>query len=133
MKLSRAGDYVLHALAYLAAQKQDSVVPSHVIAKDEGIPEKFLLKMLNLLVSTQILRSLKGPNGGFRLTQPARAITVLEVVEAIDGPIRGEAPFESTSKEGGVLDAKLAEVCQQVADLVRERLGKVPLSELVKK
>jgi DNA-binding IscR family transcriptional regulator len=38
MKLSRASDYALHALAYLAAQKQDSVVPSHVIAKDGGYP-----------------------------------------------------------------------------------------------
>src|SRR5437763_15913514 len=92
MKLTRASSYALHAVAYMANQKKSEPVASHIIAQDRGIPERFLLKVLKPLVSAQILLSIKGPNGGYRLAKPANEITMLDVVEAVDGPIRGAAP-----------------------------------------
>src|SRR5581483_8942418 len=97
MKLTRASSYALHAVAHMAATGEDRPVASHHIAKARGIPELFLLKILKPLVSARILRSVKGPNGGYRLARPAAKITMLEVVEAVDGPIRGTAPLA----EGG--------------------------------
>jgi Rrf2 family protein len=131
MKLSHAAAYALHALAHIAGEDPDRLVPSYVIAGAEGLPENFLLKVLRPLASAGLLRSVKGPNGGFRLARPAKDITLLEVVEAVDGPIRGEVPLSGT-KGAGRLDARLAEVCDEAARVVRERLGKVRLAELVK-
>jgi Rrf2 family protein len=131
VKLSRASSYALHALEYMAALKQDKPVASHHIAEARHIPERFLLKVLKPLVSAHLLRSLKGPNGGYRLAKPATQISVLEVVEAVEGPIHGLAPL--AREGGGTLDARLGEVCDQAAALLRKQLGKVRVSDLVNK
>jgi Rrf2 family protein len=128
MKLTRASSYALHAVAHMAALGEDKPVASHHIARARGIPELFLLKILKPLVSAHILRSVKGPNGGYRLARPAAKITMLEIVEAVDGPIRGAAPLSDGSKNG--LDAKLEAICTQAAEQVRRQLGKVHLSDL---
>jgi Rrf2 family protein len=132
MKLSRTSIYALHAVEYLAARGQDAKVASHHIAQARGIPERFLLKVLKPLVSARVLQSVKGPNGGYRLAKPPSKITMLEVVEAVDGPIRGEAPvFQKAGRDGGGLDPRLAAVCDQAAATLRGRLGKVRVSDLV--
>ena len=85
MKLTRASEYALHALVYLVQEKPEKPVASHIVAEAQGIPERFLLKVLKPLVSAHVLQSIKGPNGGYRLTKPAKEVTLLEVVEAVDG------------------------------------------------
>src|SRR5438105_14710278 len=93
MKLTRTSTYALQALAYMAAQKKTGPIASYIVARERGIPEKFLLKLLKPLVSTRVLISLKGPNGGYRLGRPADQISMLEVIEAVDGPLRGRVSF----------------------------------------
>src|SRR5581483_10664270 len=92
MKLSRASSYALHALAYMAGQPPDKPVASHHIAEARGIPERFLLKVLRPLVSARVLLSLKGPKCGYRRLKARKLITLLEGVDAVGGPIRGDAP-----------------------------------------
>ena len=130
MKLTRASSYALHAVAFMAAQKShETPVASHTIAKARGIPERFLLKVLKPLVSAQVLLSIKGPNGGYRLARPANDITMLEVLEAVDGPIRGQAPF-SREDPNSPLNRRLDSICNQAASQARKQLGKVRISEL---
>ena len=130
MKLTRASSYALHAVAYMATQKQqDKPVASHHIAQARGIPERFLLKVLKPLVSARVLLSIKGPNGGYRLARPASNITLLEVLEAVDGPIRGQASFDRDDTDGR-LNKKLDQICNQAADQVRRQLQKVCISDL---
>lgn len=130
MKLTRASSYALHAVAFMAQQKQhDRPVASHNIAQARGIPERFLLKVLKPLVSARVLLSIKGPNGGYRLAKKADDITMLEVLEAVDGPIRGQAPFSEESN--GPLNHKLENICKQSAEVVRKQLEKVKMSDLV--
>src|SRR5215467_402387 len=123
MRLSRTATYALHAVAYMAGQKHDRPVASHNIAQARGIPERFLLKVLKPLVSARVLHSIKGPNGGYRLAKPASEITMLEILQAVDGPIRGQAPFSEESN--GPLNKKLEQICAQSADLVCKHLEKV--------
>ena len=130
MKLTRASSYALHAVAYMAAQKRGGPVASHLIAQARGIPERFLLKVLKPLVSARVLQSVKGPNGGYRLARRPADITMLEIVEAVDGPIRGQAPFAEEGNDGK-LNRKLDAICKQVADEVRSRLARVRVSDLV--
>ena len=132
MKMTRASAYALKALVYLARQKSGEPIPSHVMAAAaRGIPKLFLLKCLLRATSAGLLRSVKGPNGGYVLARPAREISVLEVVEAVDGPIRGEAPPVG-SGAAAALDRRLQEECDAAAVLIRERLAKVSLADLAR-
>jgi Rrf2 family protein len=132
MKLTRASSYALHAVAYMAAQKtQDKPVASHNIAQARGIPERFLLKVLKPLVSAspRVLKSIKGPNGGYQLARPAADISVLEIIEAVDGPIRGQAPF--SDENPNPLNKKLDAMCDASADLVKKHLEKIKITDLL--
>jgi Rrf2 family protein len=130
MKLTRASSYALHAVAFMAAQKHNRPVASHHIAHARGIPERFLLKVLKPLVSARVLHSVKGPNGGYRLAKSAGDITMLEVLEAVDGPIRGQAPFNQGEADGP-LNHKLESICKQTAENMRKHLDKVKVSDLL--
>jgi Rrf2 family transcriptional regulator, cysteine metabolism repressor len=132
MKLTRASAYTLKALAHVARQKTTAPIPSHVMADAvRGIPGLFLLKCLLRATSAGLLRSVKGPNGGYVLARPAREISVLEIVEAVDGPIRGSAPPVGRGA-AAALDRRLQEECDAAAVLVRERLAKVSLADLAR-
>jgi len=132
MKLTRASSYALHAVAYMADQDNNDPVASHVIAKARKIPERFLLKVLKPLVSARVLMSIKGPNGGYRLAKSAGDISLLEILEAVDGPIRGLAPL-SGEKKNGHLNSKLDSICKESAEQIRKHLGSVKMSQLVSK
>src|SRR6266481_8965435 len=90
MKLTRASTYATHALVFMAQQKHQNPIPSHLIAQERGIPERFLLKVLKPLVAARVLVSVKGPNGGYRLARPPATVSMLDVVEAVDGPLNGQ-------------------------------------------
>src|SRR5262245_14868070 len=126
MKLTRAASYALHAVAYMAGRKkgkeEQHPIASHNIAAERKIPERFLLKVLKPLVSAQILLSIKGPNGGYRLARAANDINVLEIIEAVDGPIRGNAPMGHDDPES-YLNPRLDQICNQAAEVVRKQLG----------
>ena len=128
MRLTGASTHAVHALTHLAAAGPDRRVASHRIARACGISESFLKKILQALASARLVHSIRGRRGGCRLAKPAASISLLEVVEAVEGSIRGEAPV--VSQTGGGLDARLREVCEEVAGLVRRRLGRVRLSDL---
>jgi Rrf2 family protein len=130
MKLSRASSYALTYLAHLARTKPDAPVASHEVAREEGIPERMLMKVLKPLVGAGVLRSQKGPHGGYRLARTPKQVTLLEVVEAVDGPLRALA--EPVGKEGAALDRRLQAVCDEALALVRERLAKVTLADLAR-
>ncbi len=129
MKLTRASSYALHAVAYMAQQKNDSPVASHNIAAARKIPERFLLKVLKPLVSARVLQSVKGPNGGYKLARPPAGISILEIIEAVDGAIQGQPSW--AERGNAVLNGKIESICQGSADVVRKFLEKQRLSDLV--
>ena len=129
MKLTRASSYALHAVAYMAQQKSDRPVASHKIAQERGIPERFLLKVLKPLVSARVLLSIKGPNGGYRLAKSPGDISLLDVLEAVDGPLRNQSSFAREETDGG-LNRRLDRICDQAADQVRKQFQKIRISEL---
>src|SRR5207245_6012011 len=111
-------------------QKQSRPIASQDIAQACGVPELFLLKVLRPLVSAGFLYSLKGPHGGYRLAHPASTISLLEIVEAVDGTIRGHAPLVQADGSDH-LDRRLETICNQSAEAVRMELRKIYLSDLI--
>ena len=84
--LSNTSNYAIRALVYLELYSSpEKKVGIKQMITDLDIPAQFLSKILQLLVKSKLLGSSKGPNGGFYLTKPAIDITMLDVVEGIDG------------------------------------------------
>jgi Rrf2 family protein len=133
MRLSSASSYALSAMAYMTTDKhKGKIVPSHIVAAARGIPERFLLKVLKPLVSARILSSTKGPNGGYKLARSPKDLTLLEIIEAVDGPIRGQVP-RLEHDANGRLDRQLESICNKAAAVMRGHLGKVKLASLLSK
>jgi Rrf2 family transcriptional regulator, iron-sulfur cluster assembly transcription factor len=82
---SRQCEYALQAVLYLALQPGDKMTSIKELTKRVNIPYHFAGKILQNLTYKGLLRSMKGPTGGFALGMPAKDITLFHIVEAIDG------------------------------------------------
>jgi Rrf2 family protein len=86
------------AVGYIAKNQGDGVVLSQNISKQYDIPLEYLLKILQQLVRANVLRSKRGPRGGFSLAKATNKITMLEIIEAVDGPLTGELSLTSQAR-----------------------------------
>ena len=94
MRLSARADYALRAAIELAASSGGHVTADQ-LAKAQNIPGKFLEAILTQLRRGGLVRSQRGPDGGFWLARPASEISLADIIRAIDGPlvgVRGERP-----------------------------------------
>ena len=87
MRLTRAGEYAVRCLIYLAQQPGGSVVKRRTIAQAMDIPYQFLGKIGQKMAGAGLIHIAQGARGGYRLAREAEAITLLDVVEAVDGEI----------------------------------------------
>ncbi len=87
MKLSRKSDYALRAVRHVSSLPKDKLGSINSIAQAENIPREFLAKILKDLTRAGILVSFQGVKGGYTLAREGKAITFLNVIEAIDGPL----------------------------------------------
>ena len=87
LQISRRIEYGLRAMVCLAAQPEHRVMPFREIARRMNVPQDFLAKILKQLVTRELVLSTRGARGGYRLGRPARNISVLDVIEAVEGPV----------------------------------------------
>lgn len=87
MRLNQATDYAMRAVLYLSGLPYGQVTEAKLIAEEEHIPIRFLLKILRLLTKGGLVVSHRGVNGGYALARQPSEITMLDVVEAIEGPV----------------------------------------------
>lgn len=85
MKLSDGVEWGVHVCTLLAVLPPDSALPAARLAEYHAVPAAYLAKQLQALAGAGVLETVKGPRGGYRLARPPTEITVLDVVEAIDG------------------------------------------------
>ena len=93
--LTAKGKYGLKAMVHLAEAEQAVLVPVGEIAAENDIPRKFLDTILSDLRHAGMVRSRKGPSGGYALARPADSITLGDIVRALDGPL---APIGCASR-----------------------------------
>ncbi|MGO9749996.1 MAG: RrF2 family transcriptional regulator [Solirubrobacteraceae bacterium] len=99
MRISAKADYAVRAVVELASKSDEKPVKAERIATAQEIPLNFLENILGELRHAGIVRSHRGAEGGFRLAKPAAAITIADVIRAVEGPlasVRGGPPEEST-------------------------------------
>ena len=87
MNLNQATDYAFRAILHLANQPKGVMVEAQSIAQTQVIPMRFLLKIMPALIKAGIVGSRRGVGGGYYLTKAPGDITLLSVVEAIEGPV----------------------------------------------
>ena len=87
MRISRSTGYALLAVGYIAKNQGKKTVLSQDISKQYDIPLEYLLKILQQLVRANVLNSKRGPRGGFNLAKPPKKITMLQIIEAVEGPM----------------------------------------------
>jgi Rrf2 family protein len=130
MKISRSTGYALVAVGYVAQYYREGAVLASRISKQYNIPLEYLLKILQQLVRANVLRSKRGPRGGFFLAKPAENISLLEIIEAVDGPIFSNLQLaEQTNNEPFAI--KMEKSCRQASERVREIFAAAKLSEMM--
>ena len=87
LQISAKADYAIRALVALASRPEGESAKSAEIAREQAIPVKFLESILVELRRKRLVTSMRGPTGGFRIGKPAAAITIAEVLEAVEGPL----------------------------------------------
>jgi Rrf2 family transcriptional regulator, iron-sulfur cluster assembly transcription factor len=87
LQISRKGDYAIRGMVYLASQPADKVSLLVDIAVETEVPQTFLAKIFQQLNKSGLVKSYRGAGGGFRLGRPAGNISLLEIVETVEGPI----------------------------------------------
>jgi Rrf2 family protein len=96
VKISAKADYAVRACLELArAQREETWLKGDAISRAQGVPVKFLENIMIELRRAEIVRSQRGADGGYQLALAADAITIADVIRAVDGPlayVRGERP-----------------------------------------
>jgi len=87
LRITRACDYAIRAMLHLASMPDGAVALSDEIARTESIPPSFAAKVLRRLARSGLLVSTRGIHGGYKLARIGSDINLLDVVEAMEGPI----------------------------------------------
>ena len=88
MQITRQADYAVRAVLYLARLGTAERAATSTVAEEQRIPPSFLAKIISQLSIAGLLHTSRGARGGVTLARDAKEISLLEVIEAIDGPIQ---------------------------------------------
>ena len=130
MKISRSTGYALVATGYIAENYQDGAVLAARVSKEYGIPLEYLLKILQQLVRANVLRSKRGPRGGFFLARDKEEITMLQIIEAVDGPMMSHLHLAEQTHSAD-FSLKMEDVCKEATKQVRQIYEKAKLSNML--
>ena len=133
MKLiTRDTDYAVRATCFIAAN-ENKVISAADMVKALGIPRPFLRKILQTLGRKHIIKSYKGPGGGFKMTASPKKVTLVSIIETFQGPISiNECFFKKSlcpNRNSCVLKRKI----DNIERYVMRELGSITIGELIKK
>lgn len=129
MKLSRTVAYAVQATLQLAQAEGNAPVPCSMIARKGRMPERFLLQILRNLVTHGILQSTRGVEGGYALERPPEQISLLEIIEAIDGPLAASVATHEGLSEQTL--SRLQQVLEGITAKTRRDLEAIKLADLL--
>ena len=128
MKLSAKTEYACLAMLHLAECYADGEpVQLRRVAGEHGIPSRFLVQILLQLKGVGLVSSIRGAGGGYRLAKPPQEITLLDVIEIMDGDDWPHTSCTKSSPQGELLLGLRRELCAAQ----RERLEGITLADMV--
>ena len=130
MKLSRTAAYALQAILLLArSDSREAPIPCSRLAAEGKMPERFLLQILRSLVTHGILESARGVDGGYRLGRSPEDVSLLDVIEAVDGPVTPSLPVHEGLPEQA--KTRLRSLLAGITEHARRELMSVKLAHLL--
>jgi Rrf2 family cysteine metabolism transcriptional repressor len=135
MRLSTKGEYASRAMLELSLHYEKKPLHIRDISKAQDIPQRFLEQILLQLKRAGLLRSRKGPEGGYSLAKPPGEINVAEVIRAMDGPL---APIDCVSVTAYEVcpherTCSLKGLWKEVRDAIAEILERTTFADLAEK
>jgi len=132
MIYSRSSEYAIRAFVNLAQIPDGKYAMVKQIAAEEEIPTHFLAKILQQLARKGLLRSSKGPTGGFSLRVPADEIRLLDIVEALDGLMEYEKCAAGLSECSDEMPCPLHDSWKALRSRIMDYLGRNTIADLAK-
>ena len=132
MLRSRALEYAILSAAEVATQsdgKPGPGVQAHKVAQTYELPTAYAGKIMSQLAKAQVLRSVRGPNGGSQLARAANKITLLEIYEAVNGKLGQDTASALPSSVAKPVNAAF----DATYNLTSKRLGATTLADLMKR
>jgi Rrf2 family protein len=128
MKISQAAAYGMHALMYMVRHVTQLPVTSTTIAKAEGIPSGYLSKVLRQLVRAGFIRSVRGQDRGYIFARPPEEISLLQVIEAIEGqPMFDDCPLRYCDCRGTTQNCRVFSQWVSATNRFRELLAEMTI------
>ena len=121
--------HALLAVGYIAQHKGEGLILSQSIAKEYNINLEYLAKIMLQLVRANVLRSKRGPHGGYSLAKPPNKITMLQVIEAVDGPMHGQLGLSEHTK--GKFSVKAEQAHAKAINQTKAVFQKTKMSDLL--
>lgn len=132
MQITRQADYAVRAVLYLSRMGPNQRAATSTVAQEQNIPPSFLAKIISQLSIAGLLHTSRGARGGVTLAREPKDITLLEVVEAIDGPIQLNECVGENSNCTFDKDCPLRPVWCEAQDELIKRLKGTNFEQLLK-
>ncbi|MBX3734394.1 MAG: Rrf2 family transcriptional regulator [Verrucomicrobiae bacterium] len=133
MQITRASEYAMLGLIALSRRAAGEVVMVDTLAQEEGIPASFLGKIFQSLNRAGVVRSARGSGGGFALAHAPEAVSVLGVIEAVEGPIALQRCLEPVPDCGHMGGCALCGLFSEAQDRVKEVFQGTTLADLARR
>ena len=130
MKLSVAAELALRGIFVLAGRNDEDPVSLDVICSPRDLPKDYLAKIFGLLVRGDLIIPVRGKHGGYRLARDPARITVLEIVEAVEGPVVLNFCQHDPPK-CEQYDCPMRPVWAELQQMIRGKLSSVTLADCV--
>ena len=131
MKLSKTAAHAALAVAFLARQPSDAPTQARTVSEYLGVPVDSALKVLQALARNGVIESRLGRAGGYCLTRAADEVTLLQIVEAMDGPLVARLPLAPREQRLGGELAALQAICEEAATATRDKLTRATVADLL--
>ena len=132
MRITKATEYAILAVTYLAKKGKEGPIGLDEIAKKQKVPKSFLAKIAQILTRAGIMRSHRGLKGGFSLAKPASSITLRDIIERIEGPIALEECIINPKECFQSRNCALHKIWRKAQNRLLEVLDGASIADLVK-
>jgi Rrf2 family protein len=131
MQITKASEYGVLGLMHLAKHDPNTPVMIEDISEEENIPRSFLGKIFQSLVKAGIICSTRGASGGFYLIKKPEQISLLEIIEAIEGKIVLQQCLDEPPRCESAKECALCRVFGQAQSNLKSTFSKVTLAQLM--